>query len=143
MFDFLNGLSGGITSILPTFGGMVQGNGNLFDGFLGNTPMEKPQTPAMMPNIQEPGGNFLLDNMTPEVAQVFQGMGVNPEGFAMQPTQQTQEGLLSQGSVNLQAPQAPVFDTPMMPVYSDKQQITPFDLQQFYRNLMSKRQGIL
>ena len=96
----------------------------------------------MMPNILQPGGNFLLDNMTPEVAGVFQGMGVNPEGFAMQPTQQNQ-GLLNQGSVNIQAPQAPVFNAPQMPVYNQRQQITPVDLQQYYRNLMSSRQGIL
>jgi len=142
MFDFLNGMGGGLTSILPTFGGLTQGAGNLFSGFLGDSPMEKPKTPMMMPNIQQPGGNFLLDNMTPEVAGVFQGMGVNPEGFAMQPTQQNQ-GLLNQGSVNIQAPQAPVFNAPQMPVYNQRQQITPVDLQQYYRNLMSSRQGIL
>ena len=142
MFDFFNGLSGGLTSILPTFAGLTQGAGNLFSGFLGDSPMEKPKTPMMMPNIQQPGGNFLLDNMTPEVAGVFQGMGVNPEGFAMQPTQQNQ-GLLNQGSVNIQAPQAPVFNAPQMPVYNQRQQITPVDLQQYYRNLMSSRQGIL
>jgi len=142
MFDFLNGMGGGLTSILPTFGGLTQGAGNLFSGFLGDSPMEKPKTPMMMPNIQQPGGNFLLDNMTPEVAGVFQGMGVKPEGFAMQPTQQDQ-GLLNQGSVNIQAPQAPVFNAPQMPVYNQRQQITPVDLQQYYRNLMSSRQGIL
>tara|TARA_R110002167_G_scaffold110427_3_gene280865 strand:- start:1392 stop:1823 length:432 start_codon:yes stop_codon:yes gene_type:complete len=143
MFDFFNGLSGGLTSILPTFAGLTQGAGNLFSGFLGDSPMGKPKTPMMMPNIQQPGGNFLLDNMTPEVAGVFQGMGVNPEGFAMQPTQQGQQGLLNQGSVNIQAPQAPVFNAPQMPVYNQRQQITPVDLQQYYRNLMSSRQGIL
>lgn len=144
MFDFLNGMGGGLTSILPTFGGLTQGAGNLFSGFLGDSPMEKPKTPMMMPNIQQPGGNYLLDNMTPEVAGVFQGMGVKPEGFAMQPTQQRQqEGLLNQGSVNIQAPQAPVFNAPPMPVYAEKSQIQPVDLQQYYRNLMSSRQGIL
>jgi len=143
MFDFLNGLGGGITSILPTFSGLTQGVGNLFGGFLADEPMEKPKTPMIMPNIQKSGGNFLLDNMTPEVAGVFQGMGVKPEGFAMQPTQQGQQGLLNQGSVNIQAPQAPVFNAPQMPVYNQRQQITPVDLQQYYRNLMSSRQGIL
>jgi len=143
MFDFFNGLSGGLTSILPTFAGLTQGVGNLFGGFLGDSPMEKPKTPMMMPNIQQPGGNFLLDNMTPEVAGVFQGMGVKPEGFAMQPTQKQNQGLLNQGSVNIQAPQAPVFNAPQMPVYNQRQQITPVDLQQYYRNLMSSRQGIL
>ena len=142
MFDFLSGMGGSLTSILPTFAGLTQGAGNLFSGFLGDSPMEKPKTPMMMPNIQQPGGNFLLDNMTPEVAGVFQGMGVKPEGFAMQPTQQNQ-GLLNQGSVNIQAPQAPVFNAPQMPVYNQRQQITPVDLQQYYRNLMSSRQGIL
>mgnify|MGYP006227053901 FL=1 len=142
MFDFLSGMGGSLTSILPTFGGLTQGAGNLFSGFLGDSPMEKPKTPMMMPNIQQPGGNFLLDNMTPEVAGVFQGMGVKPEGFAMQPTQQNQ-GLLNQGSVNIQAPQAPVFNAPPMPMYADKAQIQPVDLQQYYRNLMSSRQGIL
>ena len=142
MFDFLSGMGGSLTSILPTFGGLTQGAGNLFSGFLGDSPMGKPKTPMMMPNIQQPGGNFLLDNMTPEVAGVFQGMGVKPEGFAMQPTQQNQ-GLLNQGSVNIQAPQAPVFNAPQMPVYNQRQQITPVDLQQYYRNLMSSRQGIL
>ena len=142
MFDFLSGMGGSLTSILPTFGGLTQGAGNLFSGFLGDSPMEKPKTPMMMPNIQQPGGNFLLDNMTPEVAGVFQGMGVKPEGFAMQPTQQNQ-GLLNQGSVNIQAPQAPVFNAPPMPMYAERPQIQPVDLQQYYRNLMSSRQGIL
>jgi len=143
MFDFFSGLGGGLTSILPTFAGLTQGAGNLFSGFLGDSPMEKPKTPMMMPNIQQPGGNFLLDNMTPEVAGVFQGMGVKPEGFAMQPTQKQNQGLLNQGSVNIQAPQAPVFNAPQMPVYNQRQQIAPVDLQQYYRNLMSSRQGIL
>ena len=144
MFDFLSGMGGSLTSILPTFGGLTQGAGNLFSGFLGDSPMGKPKTPMMMPNIQQPGGNFLLDNMTPEVAGVFQGMGVKPEGFAMQPTQQgQQEGLLNQGSVNIQAPQAPVFNAPPMPMYAERAQIQPVDLQQYYRNLMSSRQGIL
>jgi len=30
-----------------------------------------------------------------------------------------------------------------MPIYADKAQIQPVDLQQYYRNLMSNRQGIL
>jgi hypothetical protein len=136
MIDFLNGLSGGITSILPTFGGLTQGAGNLFSGFLGDN--------KSTGNMQQAGGNYLLDNMTPEVAGVFQGMGVNVDpssiGSSLQPTQQ---GLLNQGSVNIQAPQAPVFNAPQMPVYNQRQQITPVDLQQYYRNLMSSRQGIL
>ena len=134
MFDFLSGMGGSLTSILPTFGGLTQGAGNLFSGFLGDN--------KSTGNMQQAGGNYLLDNMTPEVAGVFQGMGVKPEGFAMQPTQQNQ-GLLNQGSVNIQAPQAPVFNAPQMPVYNQRQQITPVDLQQYYRNLMSSRQGIL
>ena len=141
MFDFLSGMGGSLTSILPTFSGLTQGAGSLLGSFFGE---DKPETPATMPNIQQPGGNYLLDNMTPEVAGVFQGMGVKPEGFAMQPTQQgQQEGLLNQGSVNIQAPQAPVFNAPPMPMYADKAQIQPVDLQQYYRNLMSSRQGIL
>lgn len=141
MFDFLSGMGGSLTSILPTFSGLTQGAGSLLGSFFGE---DKPETPLTMPNIQQPGGNYLLDNMTPEVAGVFQGMGVNPEGFAMQPTQQgQQEGLLNQGSVNIQAPQAPVFNAPPMPVYNERAQIQPVDLQQYYRNLMSSRQGIL
>jgi hypothetical protein len=141
MFDFLSGMGGSLTSILPTFSGLTQGAGSLLGSFFGE---DKPETPLTMPNIQQPGGNYLLDNMTPEVAGVFQGMGVKPEGFAMQPTQQRQqEGLLNQGSVNIQAPQAPVFNAPPMPVYAEKSQIQPVDLQQYYRNLMSSRQGIL
>lgn len=141
MFDFLSGMGGSLTSILPTFSGLTQGAGSLLGSFFGE---DKPETPLTMPNIQQPGGNYLLDNMTPEVAGVFQGMGVKPEGFAMQPTQQRQqEGLLNQGSVNIQAPQAPVFNAPPMPVYNERAQIQPVDLQQYYRNLMSSRQGIL
>lgn len=141
MFDFLSGMGGSLTSILPTFSGLTQGAGSLLGSFFGE---DKPETPLTMPNIQQPGGNYLLDNMTPEVAGVFQGMGVKPEGFAMQPTQQRQqEGLLNQGSVNIQAPQAPVFNAPPMPMYAERPQITPVDLQQYYRNLMSSRQGIL
>jgi len=140
MFDFLSGMGGSLTSILPTFSGLTQGAGSLLGSFFGE---DKPETPATMPNIQQAGGNYLLDNMTPEVAGVFQGMGVNPEGFAMQPTQQ--EGLLNQGggTMNIQAPQAPVFNAPPMPVYNERAQIQPVDLQQYYRNLMSSRQGIL
>tara|TARA_R100000541_G_scaffold8722_1_gene16280 strand:+ start:89 stop:511 length:423 start_codon:yes stop_codon:yes gene_type:complete len=140
MFDFLSGMGGSLTSILPTFSGLTQGAGSLLGSFFGE---DKPENPLTMPNIQQPGGNYLLDNMTPEVAGVFQGMGVKPEGFAMQPTQQ--EGLLNQGggTMNIQAPQAPVFNAPPMPVYNEREQIQPVDLQQYYRNLMSSRQGIL
>ena len=62
----------------------------------------KPETPATMPNIQQAGGNYLLDNMTPEVGKVFQGMGVNVDpssiGASLQQGQGQQEGLLNQGS---------------------------------------------
>ena len=153
MFDFFSGLGGGLTSILPTFAGLTQGAGNLFSGFLGDKEGGRKDamgnsvtTPTIMPNIQQAGGTYLLDNMTPEVAGVFQGMGVNVDpssiGSSLQPTQQ-QQGLLNQGSVNIQAPQAPVFNAPQMPVYNQRQKITPVDLQQYYRNLMSSRQGIL
>ena len=60
MFDFLGGLGGGITNLLPSFGGMISGAGGLlgkatdmFTGFLGDN---KPQTPITMPNIQKKGG---------------------------------------------------------------------------------------
>ena len=150
MFDFLSGMGGSLTSILPTFSGLTQGAGSLLGSFFGdeeggrkNAMGNSVTTPTTMPNMQQAGGNYLLDNMTPEVAGVFQGMGVKPEGFAMQPTQKQDQGLLNQGSVNIQAPQAPVFNAPPMPMYADKAQIQPVDLQQYYRNLMSSRQGIL
>ena len=153
MFDFLSGMGGSLTSILPTFSGLTQGAGSLLGSFFGDEEGGRKDamgnsvtTPTTMPNMQQAGGNYLLDNMTPEVAGVFQGMGVKPEGFAMQPTQQgQQEGLLNQGggTMNIQAPQAPVFNAPPMPIYADKAQIQPVDLQQYYRNLMSSRQGIL
>ena len=150
MFDFLSGMGGSLTSILPTFSGLTQGAGSLLGSFFGDEEGGRKDamgnsvtTPTTMPNMQQAGGNYLLDNMTPEVAGVFQGMGVNPEGFAMQPTQQ--EGLLNQGggTMNIQAPQAPVFNAPPMPMYAERAQIQPVDLQQYYRNLMSSRQGIL
>jgi hypothetical protein len=141
MFDFLSGMGGSLTSILPTFSGLTQGAGSLLGSFFGE---DKPET---MPNIQQAGGNYLLDNMTPEVGKVFQGMGVNVDpssiGASLQQGQGQQEGLLSQGSVNIQAPQAPVFNAPPMPMYAERAQIQPVDLQQYYRNLMSSRQGIL
>jgi len=144
MFDFLSGMGGTLTSILPVFSGLTKGVGSLLGSFFGE---DKPETPATMPNIQQPGGNYLLDNMTPEVAGVFQGMGVDVDpssiGSALQQGQGQQEGLLSQRSVNIQAPQAPVFNAPPMPVYAERSQIQPVDLQQYYRNLMSSRQGIL
>jgi len=157
MFDFLSGLGGGLTSILPTFAGLTQGAGNLFEGagnifsgFLGDN---KPKIPVTMPNIQKSGGNYLLDNMSPEVAGVFQGMGVKPEGFAMQPTQQQGQAAekpfdprILQGIAQsglLQQQQAPQFSPMSLPTYENRQQITPVDLQQYYRNLMSNRQGIL
>ena len=147
MFDFLSGIGGSLTSILPTFSGLTQGAGSLLGDWFGDG---KPETPVTMPNIQQAGGNYLLDNMSPEVAGVFQGMGVdiNPSsiGSALQQgQQQTQEpeGLLSQAGNPIAAPQAPVFNAPQMPVYNDRDQIQPVDLQQYYRNLMSSRQGIL
>jgi len=151
MFDFFSGLSGGLTSILPTFAGLTQGAGNLFSGFLGDSPMEKPKTPMMMPNIQQPGGNFLLDNMTPEVAGVFQRMGVNVDpssiGSSLQPTKKDEfnpEMLKALGQSGLlQQQQAPQFSPMSLPTYENRQQIQPVDLQQYYRNLMSSRQGIL
>tara|TARA_R110002020_G_scaffold5048_1_gene21487 strand:+ start:14 stop:475 length:462 start_codon:yes stop_codon:yes gene_type:complete len=153
MFDFLSGLGGGLTSILPTFAGLTKGAGNIFEGagsifsgFLGDN---KPKIPVTMPNIQRSGGNYLLDNMSPEVAGVFQGMGVNPQGFAMQPTQAAEkpfdprilQGIAQSGL--LEQTQPPPFSPMTIPEYSARQQITPVDLQQYYRNLMSNRQGIL
>tara|TARA_R110000782_G_C14771843_1_gene409158 strand:+ start:442 stop:903 length:462 start_codon:yes stop_codon:yes gene_type:complete len=153
MFDFLSGLGGGITSLLPAFGGMMSGAGGLlgkatdmFTGFLGN----KPKTPITMPNIQKSGGNYLLDSMTPETAGVFQGMGVNPQGFAMQP--QTGQGqgqgdiagmLQSLGQSGLLDQEQPQFMQVPPTEYAARQQIQPVDLQQYYKNLMSNRQGLL
>jgi hypothetical protein len=152
MFDFLGGLGGGITNLLPSFGGMISGAGGLlgkatdmFTGFLGDN---KPQTPITMPNIQKKGGNYLLDSMTPEVAGVFQKMGVKPEGFAMQPQAQVGEkdvaGMLqSLGQSGLLNQEQPQFMQVPPTEYTARQQIQPVDLQQYYRNLMSKRQGLL
>jgi hypothetical protein len=152
MFDFLSGLGGGITNLLPSFGGMISGAGGLlgkatdmFTGFLGDN---KPETPAMMPNIQKKGGNYLLDSMSPEVAGVFQQQyNVNPQGFAMQPKQGERDvmGILQSlnqsGLLDQEQPQL----TPVNPMiqYSPRAGITPVDLQQYYRNLMSSRQGLL
>ena len=157
MFDFLSGLGGGLTSILPTFAGLTKGAGNLFEGagnifsgFLGDN---KPKIPVTMPNIQRSGGNYLLDNMSPEVAGVFQGMGVNVDpssiGASLQQGQAAEkpfdprilQGIAQSGL--LEQTQPPPFSPMTIPEYSARQQITPVDLQQYYRNLMSNRQGIL
>jgi len=143
MFDFFSGLSGGLTSILPTFAGLTQGAGNLFSGFLGDN--------KSTGNMQQAGGNYLLDNMTPEVAGVFQGMGVNVDpssiGSSLQPTKKDEfnpEMLKALGQSGLlQQQQAPQFSPMSLPTYENRQQIQPVDLQQYYRNLMSSRQGIL
>jgi len=152
MFDFLAGLGGGLTSFLPSISSIGSsigsGFGGLLGGFLGDN---KPKTPITMPNIQKSGGNYLLDSMTPKTAGVFQGMGVNPQGFAMQP--QTGQGqgqgdlagmLQSLGQSGLlEQSQAPQFSPMQIAEYNPRQQIQPVDLQQYYRNLMSNRQGIL
>jgi len=143
MFDFFSGLSGGLTSILPTFAGLTQGAGNLFSGFFGDN--------KSTGNMQQAGGNYLLDNMTPEVAGVFQGMGVNVDpssiGSSLQPTKKDEfnpEMLKALGQSGLlQQQQAPQFSPMSLPTYENRQQIQPVDLQQYYRNLMSSRQGIL
>jgi hypothetical protein len=143
MFDFFSGLSGGLTSILPTFAGLTQGAGNLFSGFLGDN--------KSTGNMQQAGGNYLLDNMTPEVAGVFQGMGVNVDpssiGSSLQPTKKDEfnpEMLKALGQSGLlQQQQAPQFSPMSLPTYENRQQIQPVDLQQYYRNLMSSRRGIL
>ena len=153
MFDFLSGMGGSLTSILPTFSGLTQGAGSLLGSFFGDEEGGRKDamgnsvtTPTTMPNMQQAGGNYLLDNMTPEVAGVFQGMGVDVDPSSIgSALGGQQEGLLNQGggTMNIQAPQAPVFNAPSMPIYADKAQIQPVDLQQYYRNLMSNRQGIL
>ena len=35
MFDFLSGMGGSLTSILPTFSGLTQGAGSLLGSFFG------------------------------------------------------------------------------------------------------------
>ena len=71
----------------------------------------------------------------------------------MQPTQQQGQAAekpfdprILQGIAQsglLQQQQAPQFSPMSLPTYENRQQITPVDLQQYYRNLMSNRQGIL
>jgi hypothetical protein len=88
--------------------------------------------------------------MTPKTAGVFQGMGVNPQGFAMQP--QTGQGqgqgdvagmLQSLGQSGLLDQEQPQFMQVPPTEYAARQQIQPVDLQQYYKNLMSNRQGLL
>jgi len=142
MFDFLGGLGGGITSLLPSFGGMMSGAGSLLGGFLGGN--------KATGNMQQAGGNYLLDNMTPEVGKVFQGMGVNVDpssigGLLQESGSPVDLQKLLGGLSNAagQPQQAPQFSPMSLPTYENRQQIQPVDLQQYYKNLMSSRQGLL
>ena len=148
MFDFLGGLGGGLTSFLPSISSIGSsigsGFGGLLGGFLGGD--------KATGNMQQAGGNYLLDNMTPEVGKVFQGMGVNVDPSSIGGS--LQQGA-AQGGINpemlkalsqsglLEQSQAPQFSPMQIAEYNPRQQIQPVDLQQYYRNLMSSRQGIL
>jgi len=119
-----------ITGMLPGLGGVLAGGG-LFGRV---NDMLNP------PNKENP--NTVLNAMTPKVAGVFQGMGVNPQGFAKQAVAENDEddnSLLTQialqGLLNQPDPQ-PIAPANIQGAFMRGQQMPMQSINRFYEGLL-------
>ena len=78
----LLGLGAGIVPSMMAFDALQGQMPGIMPSILGNSLFGQVNKLINPPNKKNP--NTILNAMTPEVAGVFQGMGVNPQGFAKQ-----------------------------------------------------------
>ena len=136
----LLGLGAGIVPSMMAFDALQGQIPGIMPSILGNSLFGQVNKLINPPNKENP--NTILNAMTPEVAGVFQGMGVNPQGFAKQAVAENDEddnSLLTQialqGLLNQPDPQ-PMAPANIQGAFMRGQQMPMQSMNRFYGGLL-------
>ena len=136
----LLGLGAGIVPSMMAFDALQGQIPGIMPSILGNSLFGQVNKLINPPNKENP--NTILNAMTPEVAGVFQGMGVNPQGFAKQAVEQTEEEtnpllaqIALQGLLNQPDPQ-PMAPANIQGAFMRGQQMPMQSMNRFYGGLL-------
>tara|TARA_R100001443_G_scaffold58002_1_gene68598 strand:+ start:25 stop:444 length:420 start_codon:yes stop_codon:yes gene_type:complete len=136
----LLGLGAGIVPSMMAFDALQGQMPGIMPSILGNSLFGQVNKLINPPNKENP--NTILNAMTPEVAGVFQGMGVNPQGFAKQAVAENDEddnSLLTQialqGLLNQPDPQ-PIAPANIQGAFMRGQQMPMQSMNRFYGGLL-------
>ena len=136
----LLGLGAGIVPSMMAFDALQGQIPGIMPSILGNSLFGQVNKLITPPNKENP--NTILNAMTPEVAGVFQGMGVNPQGFAKQAVAENDEddnSLLTQialqGLLNQPDPQ-PIAPANIQGAFMRGQQMPMQSMSRFYGGLL-------
>ena len=136
----LLGLGAGIVPSMMAFDALQGQIPGIMPSILGNSLFGQVNKLINPPNKENP--NTILNAMTPEVAGVFQGMGVNPQGFAKQAVAENDEddnSLLTQialqGLLNQPDPQ-PMAPANIQGAFMRGQQLPMQSMNRFYGGLL-------
>ena len=136
----LLGLGAGIVPSMMAFDALQGQIPGIMPSILGNSLFGQVNKLINPPNKENP--NTILNAMTPEVAGVFQGMGVNPQGFAKQAVAENDEddnSLLNQialqGLLNQPDPQ-PIAPANIQGAFMRGQQLPMQSMNRFYGGLL-------
>ena len=136
----LLGLGAGIVPSMMAFDALQGQIPGIMPSILGNSLFGQVNKLINPPNKENP--NTILNAMTPEVAGVFQGMGVNPQGFAKQAVAQTEEEtnpllaqIALQGLLNQPDPQ-PIPPANIQGAFMRGQQMPMQSMNRFYGGLL-------
>ena len=136
----LLGLGAGVIPSMMAFDALQGQMPGIMPSILGNSLFGQVNKLINPPNKENP--NTILNAMTPEVAGVFQNMGVNPQGFAKQAVAENDEddnSLLTQialqGLLNQPDPQ-PIAPANIQGAFMRGQQLPMQSMNRFYGGLL-------
>tara|TARA_R100000231_G_scaffold60770_1_gene49548 strand:+ start:416 stop:835 length:420 start_codon:yes stop_codon:yes gene_type:complete len=136
----LLGLGAGVIPSMMAFDALQGQMPGIMPSILGNSLFGQVNKLINPPNKENP--NTILNAMTPEVAGVFQNMGVNPQGFAKQAVAENNKddnSLLNQialqGLLNQPDPQ-PIAPANIQGAFMRGQQLPMQSMNRFYGGLL-------
>ena len=136
----LLGLGAGIVPSMMAFDALQGQMPGIMPSILGNSLFGQVNKFINPPNKENP--NTILNAMTPEVAGVFQGMGVNPQGFAKQAVAENNKDdnsllkqIALQGLLNQPNPQ-PIAPANIQGAFMRGQQMPMQSMSRFYGGLL-------
>ena len=136
----LLGLGAGIVPSMMAFDALQGQIPGIMPSILGNSLFGQVNKLINPPNKENP--NTILNAMTPEVAGVFQGMGVNPQGFAKQAVAENNKDdnlllkqIALQGLLNQPDPQ-PMAPANIQGAFMRGQQMPMQSMSRFYGGLL-------
>jgi len=136
----LLGLGAGIVPSMMAFDALQGQMPGIMPSILGNSLFGQVNKFINPPNKENP--NTILNAMTPEVAGVFQGMGVNPQGFAKQAVAENNKDdnsllkqIALQGLLNQPNPQ-PIAPANIQGAFMRGQQMPMQSMSRFYGGIL-------